>query len=467
MTETPSEPHAGTQTPIPQHPSDAPTEIENPENDVVQDTDTRINPWQSPRVTVGLDFVAVENRTRHRKALQNAIKWMNEDNVAAYDVTFQMVNSSDADVVVQITDSISDCQSGTPDEYLNYCSRRLEQTSEPNSPEIVQIKSRYAQPDTRRIYRGALATLGGVDDLNSYDAATMTSDAELKDPWPANSPVTVRIEGAENYEAAERHVSAAIEYWESGEGSQYRNYSVDMELRPNASTADIVVRYVDRIDQCGIHNSDFIAGCAPAYSGEFVADETVVRINQQYEIPSQRRIVIHEFGHIFGRLHGQEPTDIMQAESRLIQQPQTDARNKNQPWVEDTITVYVDASSLNSVEEDSLDSETNAVLEHLNEDAGSNVPDSVTFERASNREDANIVIEVDEGDDYASTQSLYGIDLDDDDYLESYSRQIITISEDTEENHYAYHIGYWVIGTFGERPADIDGNGDDRTGWPE
>ncbi len=429
-----------------------------------------VNPWGERIVTVRLaSNPTVENLTRHRSALRGAIQWHNNAGPAEYEIQLAFTTDESADVTIELSDTISRCFDERATETFYWCSPQHNVGENAPTTDTVEIATRYEQPATRTFYREALGYLTGTDQPNERDDIQRPQTIAVRDPWPARDTVVVNISDAPASDSPQR-VRRALEYWSTGEGVQYRNYSQKFVLRPHADQAAVTVNYTSDIGRCGFTIQSDTGGCAPVLSGDrYVSDHSEIRISTGYVAESREKILIHEFGHLFGRLHGQPPSPVMNATTDLTETAAPNAATRDQPWRFDLLRVYLDRQAVENRDADTAERELGDSFGAVENDVAG-IPDGVIFERVDERDQADISITVGELDgDITSNATLYGEDSDNDAALEEYTELTITIGADTPAEDYGYHMAYWVIGSFVERrPDHIDADGDDdREDWED
>jgi hypothetical protein len=430
-----------------------------------------VNPWGKQTVTIRLERGGdIENRTRHRVALQDAIEWYNDARLAKYEIQFAYTTGASADVTVVPTNTIGRCGDETTDDSFLWCVPQYEPGSNAPASDTLEITTRYEQPTTETVYREALTYLTGTDQPRKLEEIERPESLALRDPWPARDTVIINVTDPPDDDSAQR-VRRALEYWSGGEGAQYRNYTQEFVLRPNADRAAVTINYTRNVGRCGFIYTSDIGGCAPVYSGDKLArDHSEIRISTAYIGESRERILVHEFGHLYGRLHGQPPYPEMNATADLIKRATPNATTRDQPWRFDLLRVYLDREAIQDRDIETAERELLDSFASMTDDVAA-IPDGVRFERVDERDQADIIITVDEIDgDAASTSSLFGEDSDDDGALEQYTQLNITIAAETPAEDYGYHMAYWTIGSFvgsGEMPDHIDAEDDNRENWEE
>ncbi len=282
-------------------------------------------------------------------------------------------------------------------------------------------------------------------------------------PWGKRT-VTVAVY---NYANESRHVAPLVErtleYWNEN-AARYGDYAVRFELTEGAD-ADIHLEYVHRIAECGHERSNRSVGCAPVLESGTTADPfETVRIVASYSNESTLQIMRHEFGHVLGIEHGEEPMPTMRALSRYRHLARPNATERPVPWADPTLSVHVDASNVSSGSRDEVDAQIGHALRYFETGAEGSVPENVTFVRTENRTNADIRIafhddafdcygeETDEG----SCGTSWGYNTDADAAFEYYSDWTIRL-RGVDDDAVGWHVGYWLTEALGltedERPS--------------
>lgn len=240
-----------------------------------------------------------------------------------------------------------------------------------------------------------LAGCSGVDlpGASSDPAATDAGEGPpYPDPWPGSPTVVAINASATDGRDVEPVVASALEYWNEND-ERYGTYTTEFVLRPDAEDPDIVVEFVDRIDECGHVAEEETVGCAPILSNRSLAERpTTVRIETGYTDESTELIVEHEFGHVLGLNHGDEPARLMNAYAeRLDRLPMANVSDRQYTWRKADLTVYVDGESLPGTRE-TIDSQIGHAITYYESGADGAVPDNITLTRIGDREAADIVI---------------------------------------------------------------------------
>ena len=272
-------------------------------------------------------------------------------------------------------------------------------------------------------------------------------------------------------------VIEAVTYWNTT-GQQYSDFEVALEYRPNATSPDVRVQFVDEIERCGTHTNTTVAetlGCAPINDGLQAQLPQTIRIVTGYTNESTTETVKHEFGHILGRNHGEEPMPLMAArgEADLVSTP--NATERPLSFQSSNLTYYVDTSRL-SFNQDLAWEAVGKAMRYYEAGGDGTVPSNLTLTRESNESAADIVIRF-ETDQVCTEPGVEqscgrwsGRDLDTDDSLEYYANATININE-IPNDRWSWHTGYWLGYLFGASgPSDLphwfqEADIEDREEW--
>lgn len=292
---------------------------------------------------------------------------------------------------------------------------------------------------------------GGLGDSSTNNSTTgaMSDTPSESNPWGKGTIIV----GVQNNVAPSRNftevVAAAIEYWEQHE--EYGAYSVDFVLRPNTEQPDLIIRYNETIP-CSYGAS----GCAPLLNSSVVAypPETVhIRYNESDNYRTVRYTVIHEFGHVLGITHCEEPHWMMSywtgghgCENPTFDGPSVE--NQDLAWRDSNLTLYIDYSAVSEANRDETQEQVNHALAYFEEGRAEEFPGQVSFTRVDDPWKADIVITFAsnrcEGDHVVCGSGGAARDFDNDGEFEYYTRGRFTVETGSDVDARGWYIGWGI-----------------------
>ncbi|WP_267643508.1 hypothetical protein [Haloarchaeobius amylolyticus] len=426
----------------------------------------RINPFDSRSITVGVS--APPNQTVNLTEIsREAVAYWQDNREAASQYRENPVElvfkpeAADPDVLIEYKSTIANCDGGySPDTFL-FCSEWVTTGQVVEDQITIEVANRYTRNDTELLTREALSGIFGYSS-EDYNSGSIDEPA-LRDPWPSKDTVIVGVtDGTGSDRNIEPLVKESLEYWEN---STYGDYDINWVLKPDAASPDVEVHLVDSIETCGHTPSDKeTLGCAPNLERtEPAGDDVLVRIADGYTDESITETIKHEFGHVLGLSHGEEPMPLMNESKVADTLPATDVQNRSIGWESPEITVGVTESASAEMEE-----QTRAVVEYLN--SRESQPDELSLKYVGVDAEADIVVQEDPEDvcnlHAGSCPRAFGRSPDTDDALEYYTEVTIYV-EDLDGDTLGWHIGYWIDRVASPTMTDEawDEDDDDRDGW--
>lgn len=245
----------------------------------------------------------------------------------------------------------------------------------------------------------------------------------------------------------------ALEYW-SEHGERHAGYEVAFRRVENEEVADLHVRFVESVDDCGAYGGEDAAGCAPVLEGDSRVDRPVdVQVRRGLSEESTVRVLKHELGHALGLEHGDGPA-FMDSRVEITTLPRPNATERALPWRSDDLVVHVDLEGAPAADREALERQVDAAVGYYADGAGGTVPSNVTFRRGDSPEDADVVVTYADGEtadcrsDGGSCGTVTGQDLDGDGALEHHDRlEVVLVDLDSEAA--AWHVGRWLGVGFG------------------
>lgn len=304
---------------------------------------------------------------------------------------------------------------------------------------------------------------------------TTTEKENVANPWGKQN-VTVAVWNSVNQSRdVTPLVNRTLDYW-NGDASEYGRYNVTFVPTMSIQDADILVKFVGQIAECGYDvDLDSTVGCAPIYDEYSTPAHPVeIEVVAGYSDESTTQILKHEFGHVLGIEHGEEPLPLMEPTSHHEYLSQTDLGDRAVPWRNDTLSVHVDVSTLPGHDRDDAREQIRHALDYYESGADGAVPDNVSFVQTSNRPAADVQIRFPDDpfdcagervrDGSCGSSWIYDTDTDDaPEYFASYEIRVRGIDPDA----IGWHVGYWLSEAMGlsedELPEPfVDADYDDR-----
>ena len=192
-----------------------------------------------------------------------------------------------------------------------------------------------------------------------------------------------------------------------------------------------------------------------------------MRIETGYTRADTLETIKHEFGHVYGREHGQEPMPLMAASGVVNRTAQPNATERAIPWQSDALKTHVDAESFGSGTKGSLDEQLSNTLWYANDSWGT-VPDGLVIKRTNNRSEADVVVVPRTvGGEYVSGRDLFGRSTDSDQPLAYYTNATVRIDPDVRTDEVGWYIGYYVDSLVNpdERSEPFGPPARDRDNW--
>lgn len=268
-------------------------------------------------------------------------------------------------------------------------------------------------------------------------------------PW-GTGPVVVAVnDSAAGNRSVVPLVEAAVDYWNRN-SLQYGEYGAQFRVVPNASEPDVVVRFREVVPCQG--ETGWL-GCAPVYNATSdAAAPSYVDVRTGYTNDSTTQTLKHEFGHLLGLTHGDDPSPLMNASHDAVRLPAPNVSQRSNPWPDDTVTVYVDYGDEPGDRRETIAAQVDRTLDYYEGGADGHVPANVTFVRVETASEADVVVSFPADptcrNGAGSCGRTFGRDVDADGRLEHYTKSQIEISG-VQPDAVGWHLGYWLGSALG------------------
>lgn len=278
---------------------------------------------------------------------------------------------------------------------------------------------------------------------------TPTPDDTLSSDNPWNQEIVpVRInDSADDGRNTTALTIEAIDYWNANV-ERYTDFEYRFVLADDPDDARAEIQFKESVDSCEEHDTD-VAGCASyLHQGTTAGDLEVVEVQSRSSNAAVLATTRHEFGHLVGLNHSDEPLDLM---AQSYEGDIRDATDRPFPWYGDTLHV--------AVEPDAIDGDPAVVreqvrhaVEYYDDGSAGTVPENVSVVVSDEPDFAEVVVTNDSdrgctiGD---GSQGIFSVrNLDTDEQAELYTRMTICVGS-VGEDAVGWHTGYWLGSAFG------------------
>ncbi|ACV46882.1 hypothetical protein Hmuk_0751 [Halomicrobium mukohataei DSM 12286] len=281
------------------------------------------------------------------------------------------------------------------------------------------------------------------------ETATQTPDDTLSsdNPW-GQEVVPVRInDSADDGRNTTALTLRTIDYWNANI-ERYTDFEYRFALAEDPDDARVEVQFRESIDRCDDRETN-VAGCAAyLHEGTRARDLEVAAVESRGSNSGVLATTRHEFGHLVGLNHSDEPLDLM---AQRYEGDIRDATDRAFPWYGDTLNV--------AVEPDTIDGDPTVVreqvrhaVEYYDDGADGTVPTNVSVVVSDDPDFAEVVVTNDSERGCTVTDGSGGIrsvrNLDTDERAELYTRMVVCVGP-VGEDAVGWHTGYWLGTAFG------------------
>ena len=295
----------------------------------------------------------------------------------------------------------------------------------------------------------ATATPTPTDTPTSAATPTATTDDTLSADNPWNQEIVpVRInDSADDGRNTTALTVQTIDYWNANI-ERYTDFEYRFVLAEDPDDARFEVQFKESVDSCDDHDTD-VAGCATRLSeGRTARDLEVAEVQSSGSNTGVLGTTRHEFGHLVGLNHSDEPLDLM---AQGYEGDIRDATDRPFPWYGDTLHVAVEPDAIDG-DPDVIREQVRHAVEYYDAGAAGTVPADVDVVVSDEPDFAEVVVTNDSergcsaGD---GSQGLFSLrNLDTDEQAELYTRTTVCIGP-VGEDAVGWHTGYWLGSAFG------------------
>jgi hypothetical protein len=432
------------------------------------ETETQPTPTPTPSPTPEPVTFAIQNAPNETVAedqLQTAVRQWQDSGMLTRpaNVTDSLIT---ADYRVVFRPTVESCQGERTDGTFYWCVQE--------SSQLVEVTSRYIPSQQVEFTERAVGSVLVGEDYDNAPFYEEVNETQLKTPFLKSGPITV-APAAEDGEVNAIEYAAlqdAVTYW-NGNASAYNiTWQADFQLINNTGRADVEVRFVKDVQRCP--DSDDVLGCAPRFEeGEYVERQAQIRIKQGYTQQSTETIIRHEFGHLLGLTHGQEPLPLMNEtyDARLAGDV-PDLETREYGFDDTVLPVYVDYESFDA-DQERVREEIVQTMEWYEAGNVEQAPSNLQLNFTQDIDKAAFVIRYnqtldDEG--FAYRIQPYGRSVDADEPFEYYTHGVFRFGSDVDtlSYYFAKGAGYMIANTATLDDAPPDGVRDSEyEEWPE
>jgi len=279
--------------------------------------------------------------------------------------------------------------------------------------------------------------------------ATPTPDDTLSadNPW-GREVVPVRSnDSADDGRNTTALTLRTIRYWNANI-ERYTDFEYRFRLAEDPSDARVEVQFVSSIESCGDEHGN-VTGCASHLTeGTRAEDLEIVEVESRSSNSAVLSTTRHEFGHLVGLDHSDEPLDLMGQE---YDGDIRDVVDRPFPWYDDTLHVGVEPAAIEG-DPAVVREQVRHAVEYYDAGAEGTVPENVSVVVTDQPEFAEVIVTNDSARGCTKVDGSQALtsarNLDTDSPYELYTRMVVCIGP-VGEDAVGWHTGYWLGTAFG------------------
>lgn len=421
-------------------------------------------PEPEPEVTL---FTVAEagNMSRATGDLRTAVTIWNQSSFETDHLKY-IDSQTEADVEVVFKPTIDYCEGEFATGTYYWCYDE--------GADTLEIANRYVDNQTQEYTKRGVGFVAGIDDPEQTQIASEIETNILRSPFLGLGPVNVTIVNRDG-EVTPRHRTAlnrTIDYWNSN-AEKYSDYPATFTFVSSQSDADIVVAMNEDIRRCA-EGTDAL-GCAPILDRTAPASTPItVQVETGFTLEDTTEVMQHEFGHVLGLDHGEEPMPLMsESTAAELARDVQNLNSRSYGFQKSTLGVYIDNESFG----DSSDNVRSGVIEAIEwyeEGNAEATPEDFNMVLVDSEAEAELVVRQNRtacsGTYYWCTLP-YVTDLDTDDQPEYYSVAYINLRHGSNEKvayNFAKGAGFVIANAPTSDDAPPKGVSDyEQDDWPE
>lgn len=382
---------------------------------------------ERPTISVGVG--QADNLSLARSHVEQAIASWNES--PRVSETLELVSpGEEPDISISYQTTIQTCAGEVADNTFYWC----------YDDDVVRVADRYMPSQVVELTERGLGAKLGVDPIETsepYDEI----EPQYKSPF-FDDTVSVALVNRDGDVTSRQRTALrdTLAYWNE-HAPEYGDWSATFVRVEAAENADITVAMVEDIQRCA--DAGDALGCAPILKADDVAASSeTVQIESGYTLSNTTTLMKHEFGHVLGLEHGEEPMPLMgEYQATYLAENVQNLNTRAYGFESSVLEIYVDYGSFDSASQSTIRDEVISVMEWYEDGGYDGAPDDLRFTFTDERDAAQIVVQRNASlvDEYYYWIQPYTYDIDRDPAAEYYSQVVVELPAGDSER-FAYSL---------------------------